>query len=104
MRKKTQEKLSTSRGYDLVHIGRYLHRPLLPKLNELVSMGGFIVYHTFMVPSLGKPKKPKFLLQVGELHDHFGGDGFKIVQYRESTLEDGRPFQFICAQKQEKAQ
>jgi len=87
-------------GYDLLHVARYLHRPLMPILKSLIAVGGFIVYHTFMVPSMGKPRKPKFLLEVGELKQYFG-DGFKIVEYREGTLSDGRPAQYICAQKLE---
>ncbi len=49
------------------------------------------------VEKFGKPRRERFILQPGELKVLF--DGFKIVTYREDTLEDGRPVQFIVAQK-----
>jgi hypothetical protein len=96
---RTRTALAKSNGYGLVHVARYLHRPMMPILADLIAVGGFVVYHTFMVPSMGKPKKPKFLLQVGELKSFFGEKGFRIWEYLEDKLPDGRPAQYICAQK-----
>ncbi|KAH3745274.1 Methyltransferase type 11 [Pelomyxa schiedti] len=85
---------------DVVHVARYLHRPLLPHLRDFVLPGGFIIYHTFMEPAVGKPNKIKHLLHKGELLDNFGpSHGFTVIDYRESTLEDRRHVQFICSQK-----
>ncbi|KAN0006918.1 hypothetical protein ACTFIU_005111 [Dictyostelium citrinum] len=84
-------------GYDLVHVARYLHRPLFPLLNELVKPGGFILYHTFMTPSMGKPRRPRFLLNPNELKERF--NQFKVLHYKETHLDDGRPIQVLLAQK-----
>ncbi|KAM9962927.1 hypothetical protein ACTFIW_006148 [Dictyostelium discoideum] len=84
-------------GYDLVHVARYLHRPLFPLLNELVKPGGFILYHTFMTPSMGKPRRPRFLLNPNELKEKF--NQFNVLNYTETYLDDGRPIQVLLAQK-----
>ncbi|EGC37214.1 hypothetical protein DICPUDRAFT_30626 [Dictyostelium purpureum] len=83
-------------GYDLVHVARYLYRPLFPVLGDLVKPGGFVVYHTFMVPGT-KPKKPRFLLNTNELKERF--NGFVVLDYKETHLDDGRPIQVIFAQR-----
>lgn len=83
--------------YDLVNVGRYLHRPLMPVLKNIIKPGGFILYHTFMVPSMGKPRRPRFLLNNGELLEIFSG--FRVVFFKEGQYSDGRPAQFLCAQK-----
>eukprot|EP00026_Physarum_polycephalum_P011762 Phypoly_transcript_12005.p1 GENE.Phypoly_transcript_12005~~Phypoly_transcript_12005.p1 ORF type:complete len:296 (-),score=23.45 Phypoly_transcript_12005:61-948(-) len=88
---------NSSTGYDLVHVARYLHRPLMPILREIIRPGGFIVYHTFMVPSMGKPRRPRFLLNPNELLETF--EGFEVVEFRESKFPDGRPAQYLCARK-----
>lgn len=64
-----------------------------------LNPGGVIVYHTFTkgVEAFGKPKRPKFILQPGELKDLL--PGFNVIEHRESVIEDGRPVQFIVAQK-----
>ncbi|KAF2078172.1 hypothetical protein CYY_000556 [Polysphondylium violaceum] len=84
--------------YDLVHVARYLYRPLFPALRNLVKPGGFILYHTFMVPSLGKPRRPRFLLKQNELKDIFEKE-FDVLNYQETHLEDGRPIQVILCKK-----
>lgn len=84
-------------GYNLVHVARYLHRPLMPILRDLVKSGGFVVYHTFMVPSLGRPRRPRFLLNPSELVEIFAD--FKVIEFREDKFPDGRPAQYLCAQK-----
>ena len=42
----------------LVHVARYLHRPLFPVLKAMVAPGGFVLYHTFLRGSeaFGAPK------------------------------------------------
>jgi len=85
-------------GYDLVHVARYLYRPLFPALCNLVKPGGFILYHTFMLPSMGKPKRPRFLLKPNELKDIFEKE-FEIINYQETHLEDGRPIQVCLCKK-----
>ncbi|EGG23599.1 hypothetical protein DFA_05733 [Cavenderia fasciculata] len=87
-------------GYELVNVARYLYRPLLPIIASIVKPGGFVLYHTFMVPSNGKPKRPRFLLNYNELKERFLSSKFEIIKYQETKLlEDGRPVQFLLARK-----
>ncbi len=69
----------------------------MPVLKSIIKPGGFILYHTFMVPSIGKPRRPRFLLNQGELLEIFSG--FHVVFFKEGKYSDGRPAQFLCAQK-----
>jgi len=49
------------------------------------------------VEKFGKPRRERFILQPEELKKLL--IGFHVVKYREDTIEDGRPVQFIVAQK-----
>jgi len=69
----------------------------MPVLRDIIKPGGFVVYHTFMVPSLGKPRRPRFLLNYGELAQVFSD--FEVMTYREGKFPDGRPAQYLCARK-----
>lgn len=85
--------------YTLVHVARFLHRPLLGPgggIDVCLAPGGFVVYSTFMV-GCTKPSKPKHLLNAGELRDAFAA--WQIVAYEETRLDDGRPVQCLCARK-----
>lgn len=86
-------------GYHLVNISRYLHRPLFSTLKEVVSPGGFIVLHTFMVgcEKFGRPRQPQFLLNPGELAQEFSN--WKIIIDEVHPISDGRPTSFFAAQK-----
>jgi SAM-dependent methyltransferase len=57
------------RRFNLVVVTNYLWRPLLPRIVEAVAPGGRLVYETFAAgnESLGRPSRPDFLLQPGEL-------------------------------------
>jgi SAM-dependent methyltransferase len=92
-----------SQKFDLIHVARYLHRPLYESLRKhLLRPGGFIVYSTFArgCEAFGKPKNPLHILQPRELLDVFGGaDEFLVHEYRESRIEDLRPVQSICSQR-----
>ena len=52
-----------------VVVTNYLWRPLLPILVGSVAPGGVLIYETFAAgnESVGKPSRPDFLLQPGEL-------------------------------------
>jgi tellurite methyltransferase len=89
-------------SFDLIHVSRYLHRPLYESLRQMVRPGGFIVYSTFMrgCEELGKPRRPQFILEINELKQVFGPEhGFFVYEYSEKRLDDYRPLQHICAQK-----
>lgn len=55
--------------FDAVVVTNYLWRPLLPTLVQSVAPGGVLIYETFATgnESVGKPSRPDFLLQAGEL-------------------------------------
>eukprot|EP01132_Coremiostelium_polycephalum_P004221 gene4221-5285_t len=98
LEKKLKSLSSDGEGFDLVHVARYLYRPIFQTLKNLVRKGGFIVYHTFMLPVHSKPRRPRFLLNYNELKNRFS-DQFEIIQYKETLLDDGRPIQFLLAKK-----
>jgi len=57
------------RQFDLVLVTNYLWRPLLPAIMAAVATGGWLIYETFAdgQQSIGRPARPDFLLQPGEL-------------------------------------
>jgi SAM-dependent methyltransferase len=57
------------RQFDAVVVTNYLWRPLLPTLLQSLAPGGLLLYETFAAghASVGRPARPDFLLQPGEL-------------------------------------
>jgi len=57
------------RRFDAVIVTNYLWRPLLATIVDSVAPGGVLLYETFAHgnASVGKPSRPDFLLQAGEL-------------------------------------
>ena len=57
------------RRFDAVLVANYLWRPLLPRIVEALAEGGVLIYETFAdgQQTIGKPSRPEFLLQPGEL-------------------------------------
>ena len=55
--------------FDAVVVTNYLWRPLMGTLLESLAPGGVLLYETFAEGngSVGKPSRPDFLLQPGEL-------------------------------------
>lgn len=58
-----------SRRFDGVVVTNYLHRPILPDIVASVATDGVLIYETFAVGQerLGRPTRPAFLLDPGEL-------------------------------------
>ena len=56
-------------SYGAVIVTHYLWRPLLPLIVQSVAPGGVLIYETFAAgnETVGKPSRPDFLLQPGEL-------------------------------------
>jgi SAM-dependent methyltransferase len=80
------------RKFGAVVVTNYLWRPLLAQLTACLGTGGVLLYETFAAgnETIGKPSRPDFLLQPGELLDVCKGlhivafeDGFE--QGSEST-------------------
>ncbi len=76
------------RRFDAVAVTHYLWRPLWPALRAALSDGGVLVYETFAHGQhlIGRPSRPDFLLQPGELLQAFAG--MQVVAY-EDGLESG---------------
>ena len=55
--------------FDAVIVTNYLWRPLMPRILESLTPTGFLIYETFALghEKYGKPSRPDFLLQPGEL-------------------------------------
>lgn len=83
--------------YDVVHVARFLHRPLLPALAAAVKPGGWLVYETFHERNREtgrRPTRPEHLLRTGELREAFHTLEPMIV--RDEVRRDGRWFsQFL---------
>lgn len=81
------------RAFAGVVVTNYLWRPLLPTLVQSVASGGVLLYETFASgnETVGKPSRPDFLLQPGELLR--ACTGLRVVAYEDGFL-DG-PARFV---------
>lgn len=72
------------RRFDALVVTNYLWRPLLPQLAQALAEGGVLIYETFAdgQQHIGRPARPEFLLQPGELLRAFAG-------LRPVAFEDG---------------
>jgi SAM-dependent methyltransferase len=79
------------RRFDAVVVANYLWRPLWPALRAALAPGGVLIYETFADGQqlIGKPSRPDFLLQPGELLRACAGlrvvafeDGFEAAPAR----------------------
>lgn len=91
--------------FDGIVVTNYLWRPLLPALRDSLAEGGVLLFETFGhgQQHIGKPSRPDFLLQPGELLAAFAGlrvvafeDGFeattpRFVQRLAAVLEPATP-------------
>ncbi len=86
------------RRFDAIVVTNYLWRPLLPTLVQSLNAGGVLIYETFADgnQSLGKPSRPDFLLQAGELL-RVAAD-LRTVAYEHGYLDAPPRFvQRLCA-------
>jgi hypothetical protein len=67
--------------FGAVVVTHYLWRPLLPLIVQSVAAGGVLIYETFAAghETVGKPSRPDFLLQPGELLQ--ATQGLRTVAY-----------------------
>lgn len=74
------------RQFDAVVVTNYLWRPLFPMMLASLAPGGVLIYETFAVgnETVGKPSRPDFLLQAGELLRAFSG--LRVVAYEDGYL------------------
>lgn len=79
--------------FDLVVVTNYLWRPLFPTLLQSLAPGGMLLYETFASgnESVGKPSRPDFLLQPGELLQRC--QGLRILAFEDGFLDS--PARFV---------
>ncbi len=75
-----------ARGYDIIVVSRFLHRPLIPKIIAALKPSGLVFYQTFIQdkPSDIGPSNPEYLLAENELLKLFYE--LRILDYREEGL------------------
>ena len=75
------------RTFGAVVVTNYLHRPLFPVLLDSVGPGGVLLYETFMIGNerFGKPSRPEFLLEDGELLELARGR-FSVIAYEARMI------------------
>ncbi len=80
-------------------VANYLHRPLLPLLEEALAEGGVLIYETFMLGNerYGRPSNPAFLLRPGELLEAFGA--LTVAGFEQGLVERPKKavVQRLCA-------
>ena len=74
------------RTFDAVVVTNYLWRALFPVLLASIAPGGALIYETFAAgnETVGKPSRPDFLLQPGELLQRCAG--LRVVAYEDGYL------------------
>lgn len=76
------------RRFDAVVVTNYLWRPRFADLLALVADDGVLIYETFAAGHevLGRPSRPDFLLQRGELLQRCAG--LQVVAFEDGRLEN----------------
>jgi SAM-dependent methyltransferase len=79
--------------FGAVIVTNYLWRPLLPAIVQCVAPGGVLIYETFASgnETVGKPSRPDFLLQAGELLR--ASEGLRTVAYEDGF--EASPDRFV---------
>ncbi|HSW18512.1 MAG TPA: class I SAM-dependent methyltransferase [Ramlibacter sp.] len=74
-------------SFGAVVVTNYLWRALLPSIVASVQPGGALLYETFAAgnETVGKPSRPDFLLQPGELLA--ACSGLRVVAYEDGFLD-----------------
>lgn len=80
------------REFEAVVVTNYLWRPLWPRILVSLAPGGLLLYETFADgnASVGRPARPEFLLQPGELLRVCAG--LRIVAYEDGFLNHPERF------------
>lgn len=74
-------------------VTNYLHRPLLPLIEEALGEGGMLIYETFMVGNerFGRPSNPDFLLRPQELLEVARAAGLRVLAFEEGEVTTPKP-------------
>jgi len=88
--------------YDGIVVSRYLYRPLLTILPEMLNSGGVLIYETFMVGNerYGKPSNQNFLLSSEELLSVYS-PLLSIISFEQGEESNPKPavMQRLCGLK-----
>jgi SAM-dependent methyltransferase len=81
------------RQFDAVVVTNYLWRALFPVILESLAPDGVLIYETFATGNekVGKPSRPEFLLQPGELLRAFAG--LRVVAFEDGFI--AQPERFV---------
>ena len=81
-----------TRTFGCVVVTNYLWRPLWPHILNSLGTHGVLIYETFSAgnESVGKPSRPDFLLQPGELLDVC--KTLRVVAFEEGFLDQPERF------------
>jgi SAM-dependent methyltransferase len=76
------------RGFDGIVITNYLWRPLMPAVLAALAPGGVLIHETFAHGQqlIGRPARPDFLLQAGELLRWAAG--LRVVAFEDGFEPD----------------
>jgi SAM-dependent methyltransferase len=71
------------RRFDAIVLTNYLWRPLAPRLLDALAEGGVLIHETFATgqQTIGKPSRPEFLLENGELLRLY--PGLRVVAFED---------------------
>lgn len=77
-----------TQAFDGVVVTNYLWRPLWPHILGSLAAGGVLIYETFAHgnASVGKPSRPDFLLQPGELLKVC--KGLRVVAFEDGFMRE----------------
>lgn len=77
-----------AQAFDAVVVTNYLWRPLWPHILGSLAAGGVLIYETFAHgnASVGKPSRPDFLLQPGELLQVC--KGLRVVAFEDGFMRE----------------
>ena len=75
------------RRFDAVLVTNYLWRPLWPSIRGALADGGVWLHETFAdgQQTVGRPSRPEFLLQPGELLQ--AARGLRVIAFEDGFLE-----------------
>jgi SAM-dependent methyltransferase len=84
--------------FDVVVVANYLWRPLMPQILASLAPEGVLLYETFALgqEKIGKPSRPDFLLQPGELLQTFAP--LRVIAYEDGySVQPAKYVQRIVA-------
>lgn len=80
------------RQFEVVVVTNYLWRPLMPRILECLAPEGLLIYETFALghEKIGKPSRPDFLLQPGELLQTCAS--LRVIAYQDGFWDSPAKF------------